>query len=248
MNLTKKQQQARDKICIPLDNLRSLDQVENRVDELKAVAGMFKIGKQLFTRFGPKVVKLVQDKDRRVFLDLKYHDIPNTVEGAAKSAADLEISIFNVHALGGKEMMEAAKSGLRKSDNSSANIIAVTILTSIDQNILNYELKIAGKTKEKVLQLSQLAAAADLSGVVCSAADLSWIKKELPDDFMFVTPGIVGPNSPESTDQKRTMTPTDAIKAGSSILVIGRGITAGETKEERIKAGKQILQNISEYI
>jgi orotidine-5'-phosphate decarboxylase len=245
MQLSEKEQLARSKVCLPLDGLYSLEDVKARIEQLHGVVGMFKVGKELFTRFGPQVVELVHQAGSEVFLDLKYHDIPNTVKGAAYAATQLGVYVFNVHASGGHEMMLAAREGAReayrKYDVRMPRIIGVTVLTSIDQPILNNELHIPGSLEDHVLTLARLAQQAELDGIVCSAADLSEIKAELPADFLYVTPGIKGPNTAAGSDQKRVMTPYNAVKDGAGILVIGRAIYGAP---DPFKAGKEVLEDI----
>ncbi len=252
INLTEKESLARSKVCLPLDGLNTLDELKARVEELSPVVGLFKIGKESFTRFGPDAVKAVKEKGGEVFLDLKYHDIPNTVKGAASAATEIGVYMFNVHASGGSAMMKAALDGANETATKLGikrpKIIAVTILTSIDQKILNEELKVNGSVEEQVLNLAQLTQKTGLDGIVCSAADLYAIKDKLPNDFMFVTPGIAGVNTPAGTDQKRVFTPANAILDGSSILVVGRAITAPKTKEERLQAGYEILQDMAKNL
>jgi orotidine-5'-phosphate decarboxylase len=249
MLLTDKEQLAKEKVCLPLDGLNSIEEVKKRIEELSSVVGLFKIGKESYTRFGPAVIELVHKYDAKVFLDLKYHDIPNTVKGAANAAANLGIYMFNVHASGGSEMMKAAMEGARKGAEESGNrvpkVIAVTILTSLDQNALNNELNIHTTVEEQVLNLAKLTLDAGLNGIVCSAADLYAIHDKLPKNFMYVTPGIKGPNTEAGKDQKRVFTPGNAVKDGSSILVVGRTITGHKTSEQRIKAGYEILKDIA---
>jgi orotidine-5'-phosphate decarboxylase len=252
IELTEKEKIARTKVCLPLDGLNTLEEVKNRVEELSPVVGMFKIGKELFSRFGPEVVNIVKSYGSEVFLDLKYHDIPNTVKGAANAATQLGVYMFNIHASGGLEMMKAAVEGADEACNNynlrKPKIIGVTILTSIDNNILANELKIPINVENQVLNLALLSKQAGLDGVVCSAADLYAIKDKLPDNFMFVTPGIKGPNTPAGSDQKRVFTPGNAVQDGSTILVIGRAITGPDTREERIKAGHEVLKDIAGFI
>ncbi len=250
-SLTEKEIEARKRVCLPLDGLNTLEEVKAMVEELSPVVGLFKIGKESFTRFGPEVVRLVHDNGAEVFLDLKYHDIPNTVKGAAKAATKLGVYMFNVHASGGSEMMKAAVAGVKEAvDESKDNcrkpkIIAVTILTSIDDEIMNTELNIPGKVEDQVLCFAQLTNASELDGIVCSAADLYAIKDKLPEDFMYVTPGIKGPNTQAGSDQKRVFTPGNAVKDGSTILVIGRAITAAE---DRVKAAKEVLADMAKEL
>jgi len=252
IELTEKEKMAREMVCLPLDGLETIEDVKVRVEELSPVVGLFKIGKESFTRFGPEVVKLVQDNGANVFLDLKYHDIPNTVKGAADAASKLGVYMFNIHASGGLEMMQAAvegaKEGALKYGTKVPKITGVTVLTSIDNDILNYQLNVPGPLPDQVLKLAQLSQQAGLDGVVCSAADLQAIKDKLPEDFMFVTPGIKGPNTPAGADQKRVFTPGNAVQDGSNILVIGRAITGHDTSEERVKAAHEVLQDMAKYL
>lgn len=252
IELTEKEKAAREMVCLPLDGLNTIEEVKARVEELSQVVGLFKIGKESFTRFGPEVVKLVQDNGANVFLDLKYHDIPNTVKGAADAASKLGVYMFNIHASGGLEMMQAAIEGARegalKYGTKVPKITAVTILTSIDNDILNRQLNVPGLLSDQVLELAKLSQEAGLDGVVCSAVDLHAIKDRLPDGFMFVTPGIKGPNTPAGSDQKRVFTPGNAVQDGSSILVIGRAITGHATSEERVKAAHEVLQDMAQYL
>jgi len=248
-SLTEKEQEARKKVCLPLDGLNTIEEVKARVEELSPVVGMFKIGKESFTRFGPDVVKLVHDNGSEIFLDLKYHDIPNTVKGAAKAATELGVYVFNVHASGGKKMMQAAVEGVNEAAEEKGlrkpKVIGVTVLTSIDKEIMNNDLNVQGEVEDQVLRLAKLANDSGLNGVVCSAADLHAIKDKLPKDFMYVTPGIKGPNTDAGSDQKRVFTPGNAVEDGSTILVIGRAITAAE---DRVQAAKEVLQDIASKI
>ena len=235
------------KICLPLDGLRTIEEVKNRIEELSEHVGMFKIGKELFTRFGPKVIGLVKESGSEIFLDLKYHDIPNTVKGASYVATMLGVYMFNVHASGGLEMMKAAVSGAKEASEKYGlrmpKIIGVTVLTSIDQEIMNNEINIPGKIEDQVLSLATLTQKAGLDGVVCSAADLHVIKDKLPDDFMYVTPGIKLADS-KKNDQKRVFTPGNAVKDGASVLVVGRAIPGFDPKEARVEAAKRVLEEI----
>lgn len=242
--LTEKEKQARKKVCLPLDNLNTLGEIKALVEELSPVVGLFKIGKETFTRFGSEAVKLVQSYGSEVFLDLKYHDIPNTVKGAAKAAAELNVAMLNIHCSGGLEMMKAAIEGVKETKNKP-KIIGVTVLTSLDKEIMNKELNIPGKVEDEVLHLARLANKAGLDGIVCSAVDLKAIKNKLPKDFMYVTPGIKGPHTKAGSDQKRVNTPGNAIKDGSTILVIGRAITAAK---DRVKAGLEVLEDIAKVL
>ena len=182
-----------------------------------------KVGKEMFTYFGPQFVKKLIDLGFDVFLDLKFHDIPNTVAKAVAAAAELGVWMVNVHASGGPEMMRKAKQALEKYGDDAPLLIAVTILTSMDEA----ELKRLGVDKtpnEQVQFLAKLAKDAGLDGVVCSAQEASVLKSTLGSEFKLVTPGI-RPAGSDKGDQKRVMTPREAIDAGSDYLVIGRPIT-----------------------
>lgn len=253
MKLTEKEQQARAMVCLPLDGLATMSDVRARVEELSPVVGLFKVGKETYTRFGPESVRAVQDYGANVFLDLKYHDIPNTVRGAADAASQLGVYMFNVHASGGLEMMQAAaegaRSGAEKYGVEIPKIAAVTVLTSIDGDILNNQLRVPGKVEDQVLNLAQLANQAGLDAIVCSAADLYAIRADLPEDFMYVNPGIKHPKTENiGSDQKRVFTPGNAVQDGSSILVIGRAITGYDTAEERVQAGYEVLEDMAKNL
>ncbi len=247
-DLTAREIQAREMVCLPLDGLHSLGDVENLVRELAPYVGLFKVGKESYTRFGPEVVELVKSLDAGVFLDLKFHDIPNTVRGAASAATELGVSIFNVHASGGSAMMGAALLGVDDAAppiGSRPKVIAVTVLTSIDRNILNEECGVAGQVEQQVLRLAKLAQATDLDGIVCSAADMHALKGELKPGFLFVTPGIKGTTTPAGEDQKRVLSPGRAVAAGSSLLVVGRAITAAG---DRTAAAREVLRDIANVL
>ena len=183
-----------------------------------------KIGKELFTRCGPGIVEQVQALGFEVFLDLKFHDIPNTVAKAVIAAADLGVWMLNVHATGGRSMMLAAREALEQRAGQRPRLIAVTLLTSMDVTDL-IEVGISATPQQMVQRLAALAQECGLDGVVCSAREAEVLKSMLGRDFQLVTPGI-RPASAEQGDQKRVMTPQQAIAAGSDFLVIGRPITA----------------------
>jgi orotidine-5'-phosphate decarboxylase len=191
------------------------------VEQLQPSLCRLKVGKELFTRCGPSLVKQLVDKNFDVFLDLKYHDIPNTVAKACAAAADLGVWMLNVHALGGEKMMIAAREALSESD--SPLLIAVTWLTSSGQSELD-ALGIKSTPQEMVSRLSAMTKQAGLDGVVCSAQEAPMLRKNLGDDFFLVTPGI-RPADANQDDQNRVVTPEKAINDGASYLVIGRPIT-----------------------
>lgn len=184
-----------------------------------------KVGKELFTRAGPFIVEALQQQGFDVFLDLKFHDIPNTTAMAVKAAAELGVWMVNVHASGGRRMMEAAGNVLSQV-NSATLLIAVTVLTSMEKSDLE-ELGISIDPALQVDRLAHLTAQSGLHGVVCSAQEAALLRSSLPKEFCLVTPGI-RPADAESDDQKRIMTPVSALQQGSSYLVIGRPITQAE--------------------
>ena len=235
---------ARKRLCLPLDGIETLEALQERVRELSPYIGLFKIGKESFTRFGPEAVRMIRAAGSDVFLDLKYHDIPATVKGAVRAAVALDVAIVNVHASGGRAMLEAAVKGL---GNSRTKLIAVTVLTSLDDAGL-HELGVQENTGEHVLRLAKLAADVGLHGIVCSAQDLAIIRQSLPSDFLYVTPGISGVGGAVGGDQKRVMTPGAALQAGSGILVAGRAITGFDTVEGRCNAAKEILADMARNV
>jgi orotidine-5'-phosphate decarboxylase len=209
------------------------------VEQLSGLVGMFKIGKQLFTAAGPGLVSEIVAAGEKVFLDLKYHDIPNTVAGAAQSAAGLGVSIFNVHALGGSEMMRAAAQATQHLQTRPA-VLGVTVLTSMNDASLA-EVGIAHKADEMVIRLANLARQSGLDGVVASPKEIRLIREQVAsEDFIILTPGI-RPLWSASGDQKRIATPAEALRDGADFIVIGRAITDG--KEPRANA-ERILEEL----
>ncbi|MFH1276385.1 MAG: orotidine-5'-phosphate decarboxylase [Candidatus Woesearchaeota archaeon] len=248
LSLTSQEEEARARLCLPLDGLDSLEALEERVAELGQVVGLFKVGLESYTQFGPLAVQAVQKYGGEVFLDLKLHDIPKTVHGAAYRAAKQGVSMFTVHTLGGVDMMKAAVEGARKGaaemGYKTPKVLGVTILTSIDQERMNQHMGVPGTVEENVLQLSRRAYEARVDGIVCSAADLQYLKPHLPVGFMKVTPGIQGSDGAVGSDQARVATPQNAIRDGSSVLVVGRAITNKDSSQQRIDAGYEILKDM----
>ena len=192
-----------------------------------------KVGMELFYAHGTKAIDLFATKDLPVFLDLKLHDIPNTVGKALLNLCSLPIFMLNVHAIGGLKMMVAAHEARLKARREDLILIAVTQLTSTSQEMLNEELKIPGELKNSVLELSKLTAQSGLDGVVCSALEVMEIKTQLGNSFKCITPGI-RPQGISSHDQVRVMTPRDALEAGSDYLVVGRAITEAADPQEAL--------------
>lgn len=192
-----------------------------------------KVGKEMFTLFGPEFVKKLVSMGFDVFLDLKFHDIPNTVAKACKAAAELGVWMVNVHASGGLEMMKAAKKAISQSSKPDTKLIAVTVLTSMDQAQLS-DVVPSVTPAQQVEKLAALTYAAGLDGVVCSAQEAVMLRKHYNSDFLLVTPGI-RPEGSDKGDQKRVMTPESAIRAGVSYLVMGRPITQAQAPVKVLK-------------
>jgi len=205
----------------------------NLIGQLDAGMCRLKIGKEMFTRLGPDFVRQVIDKGFDVFLDLKYHDIPNTVAAACEAGADLGVWMMNVHAAGGRRMMETAMERLGRLSHRPL-LIGVTILTSLSQEEIA-EIGYPGTPAENVSRLAGLAQSSGLDGVVCSPREAGQLRAERGGDFLLVTPGV-RPASAALDDQARVMTPADAVTAGSSYLVVGRPITAAADPLQALQA------------
>lgn len=185
-----------------------------------------KVGMELFYSAGPEIIKKIKEKGHRIFLDLKFHDIPNTVRGAVRSSVKHGADMMNLHAGGGIKMMEEAAEEAKKS-GKEVILIAVTQLTSTSEETMKNDLLIDRPLKETVIHYAENAKKAGLSGVVCSALEVPGIKEKLGDEFITVTPGI-RPKSSDAGDQKRIVTPEEARKLGSDFIVVGRPITSAE--------------------
>ena len=210
------------RIIIPLD--MEYTSAVSIADKLDPNICRLKVGNQLFTSSGPKIVKTLHDKGFEIFLDLKFHDIPNTVYESVRSAANLGVWMINVHASGGSKMLDASKKALEGFDKPPL-LVGVTILTSISEEILT-EIGFNNLDKQ-VKRLTKLAQRSGLDGVVCAASDASKVKQTCGESFLTVTPGI-RPKDADLNDQSRTSTPKEAITNGSDFLVIGRPITGSE--------------------
>ncbi|MFW6014214.1 MAG: orotidine-5'-phosphate decarboxylase [Candidatus Nanoarchaeia archaeon] len=225
----------KDRICVALD-LDDKENIINIVDELAGYVGFFKLN-FAFTKYGPKLIEMIKKRGGKVFLDLKFHDIPNTVEGYARMATSLGVDIFNVHASGGSLMMKSALKGAKEvaaEKNIKRPIVtAVTLLTSINLETMNSELNISGTVENQVLSLARMTQDAGLDGIVCSGQELEKIKPELKKDFFYITPGIR--TSPAKDDQKRVYTPKKAIENGSSLIVVGRDIINADNRAEAVR-------------
>ena len=210
------------KIVVALD-FDKRSKADDFVDKLDPTLCRLKVGKEMFTHFGPSFVSELVKKNFDVFLDLKFHDIPNTVAKACQAAADLGVWMVNVHASGGPKMMTLAKEGLERFGAERPLLIAVTVLTSLDQQQLT-AIGIDATPEQQVLKLAKLTHNCGLDGVVCSAQESTLLKSSISENFTLVTPGI-RPEGSAKGDQIRVMTPKQAMQAGSDYLVIGRPIT-----------------------
>ena len=218
------------KLIIALD-FKNRELALHFVKQLSPADCKLKVGSELFVAAGPDFVRQVVDLGFDVFLDLKFHDIPNTVASACKSASELGVWMMNVHASGSDKMMQAAKQALDES-NSKAKLIAVTVLTSMDQAQLN-TVNIQETPESQVKYLAKLTKNAGLDGVVCSAQEAEMLRRELGNDFLLVTPGI-RPVGSDAGDQHRVMTPIEANSVGVSYIVVGRPITQAKNPLELI--------------
>lgn len=234
--------QNKDKLIIALD-VETVDRALALVNELREVAGMFKIGSTLFTAVGPSIVKDIVGSGSRVFLDLKFHDIPHQVAGAARSAAELGVSLFTVHASGGSEMMKRASDAVaevaERNGTPKAAVLAISVLTSVDAAILS-EIGVSGSPADSVIRLVKLAEASGVDGVVASPQEVANIRANVTNpDFLVVTPGIRSAQTAD--DQRRVATPAAALSAGADYLVVGRPITGAP---DPLAAARQILKDM----
>lgn len=240
-------EKIKEKLVLALD-VESIDEAKALVKDLAPYIGTFKVGLQLFCGYGLEIINYIKEKNANFFLDVKLHDIPNTVERASYNIIKNGANFFNVHATGGIEMMKAAKKGAleacEKYGKKAPIILAVTVLTSISDEILKEELSNTKTSQDFVLSLAKNAKAAGLQGVVASAKELPLIKKELGKDFIVLTPGI-RPKWSAVNDQKRIATPTSAIQDGADYIVLGRAVTKAEN---RLEAIEKIYQEIEEGV
>ena len=208
----------KDRLIVALD-VPSLEEALDIVDRLSGAVGMFKVGNQLFTEAGPEFVRSLVARGEKVFLDLKYHDIPNTVANAVSHAANLGVSLLSVHALGGRAMLESAMSALPA---MGTRVLAITILTSHDEAAL-LEVGVRGPVSNAVCRLAMLAKEARVDGVVASPHEVGLVREACGADFLVVTPGI-RPAGAAKGDQARAATPAAAVAAGADYIVVGRPI------------------------
>jgi orotidine-5'-phosphate decarboxylase len=231
------------KIIVALD-VDTLDEAVRLVDATKAGADAYKVGSQLYARRGPEVVKQLQDHGATLFLDLKLHDIPNTVEKAAMAIAQMGVAMFTIHVSGGWDMMRAAVRGAHIGAEDAGLedpiTLGVTLLTSLDEKTLHDDLGCTRPLVEQVQHMAQMAAEAGCAGVVASAQELKPVREAVGDDVLIVTPGV-RPEWAQKHDQKRTMTPREAGNAGADYLVIGRPITGHDDPAEALRLIREEL-------
>jgi orotidine-5'-phosphate decarboxylase len=223
---------SRERLIVALD-VSSAAAAQKIVAAVGDSARIYKVGMQLYTAEGPQIVRELVASGRQVFLDLKYHDIPNTVAAAVKEATKLRVNMLTVHGAGGGRMLRAAVDAARAT-NASTMVLAVTVLTSLDQRDLEHA-GVRGSVVDQVSRMAALAIANGCHGVVASAQEAATLRAELGDDFVIVTPGV-RPVGSEHDDQARVVTPAEAIASGASYIVVGRPITeaedpAAETRE-----------------
>jgi len=221
-------------VALDLDQRNALD-LANKIDPQDC---KLKVGSELFTASGPKVIKDLKNLGFEIFLDLKFHDIPNTVKKAVEMAIEMGIWMVNVHSLGGREMLKAAYEA-KETASIKPLLIGVTILTSLDNNSIK-QVGLELSVEEQVLLLANLSKEEGLDGVVCSPSELTQLRKKLGESFLLVTPGIRSQKA-ERHDQKRTSTLTEAIKKGADYVVMGREITTNSDPNKKIK---KILETV----
>ncbi|BAY16562.1 orotidine 5' monophosphate decarboxylase [Anabaenopsis circularis NIES-21] len=221
-----------DKIIVALD-VPDLESAIALVDKLESVS-FWKVGLELFTSTGPRILEILKSRQKRIFLDLKFHDIPNTVAGACRSAARYGVDLLTIHATSGvdalKAATEAAQTGAAQAGVQPPKLIAITLLTSISARQLAFDLKIPLELPEFALEMALMAKDSGLDGAVCSPQEVAQLRQTCGHDFLLVCPGV-RPTWAEKGDQMRSLTPSQAIQAGANYLVIGRPITAAAEPE-----------------
>jgi orotidine-5'-phosphate decarboxylase len=235
---------AKSKLIVALDVSNSHDAREI-VEQLRGLVGMFKVGSQLFSAEGPAIVREIVESGEKIFLDLKFHDIPNTVAAAGVEATRLGVSIFNVHASGGVEMMTRTRDAVAdivdKEGLNKPTVIAVTVLTSSNDQTLR-EAGVDSSSEDQVVRLAKLADSSGLDGVVASPREIALIRSAVSNDnFVLVTPGVRPPGA-AADDQKRTLSPREAIAAGANYLVVGRPILKADNP---VKAAAAIVDEMA---
>lgn len=226
-------------VIVALD-VETFDRAQKLVKELSGVIRFFKVGSELFTSCGPPIVDMIRKRGGEVFLDLKFHDIPNTVASAVRTAASLNVFMCNVHAQGGRRMMEEAVR-VRDASRASMRLLAVTVLTSMNEGDLK-EIGVSERLPDHVLRLAGLAKESGLDGVVCAGTDIRSVRELGGEDFMIVTPGV-RPSWAAPQDQKRVIAPKEALGNGADFVVIGRPIIQAE---KPLEAARKVLMEIGD--
>lgn len=241
----KKKSNSKNYLIVALDTSDPNDAM-NLIYKLKNQTSFFKVGLELFSACGPEIIKKIKDEGCKVFLDGKFLDIPNTVSKAVANVVRYKIDMLNVHLTGGIHMLQLAKEALVKTAKeiniSPPKLLGVTVLTSIDENILQSDLRTQTELEEYVLHRAKVAKEANLDGIICSAHEVKKVRSEIKNNFLIVTPAI-RPSWAESNDQKRVLTPYEAIKNGADYIVVGRPITHAKDPKE---ATRRILEEIEE--
>lgn len=236
--------QGKERLIVALD-VPTMDEALALVHELKEYVGMFKVGLELFTHCGTKLLDELNRLEAQVFFDGKFHDIPNTAAAASREIGRRGVAMFNVHAQGGSEMIRAAQTAAHEAADAAKVqrpiLLAVTVLTSISQEILSSDLGITDKVDQVVARYAALAKNSGADGVVASAKEVPIIRERVGDDFVIVTPGI-RPEWASSDDQKRIVTPKQAIEMGTDYIVVGRPITRAKDRKD---AAKRIADELS---
>ena len=231
------------KIIVPLD-VPTITEAIALVDQLPEIS-FWKVGLELFVSTGPEILTQLKQRQKRIFLDLKFHDIPNTVAGACRVAARYGVDLITIHATAGKVALKAAQNaleeGAKAANKPPPKLIAITLLTSLNSRELAFDLKIPLELPEYALQMALLAQESGLAGAVCSPQEVEQLRRTCGDDFLLVCPGV-RPTWAEKGDQQRSFTPSQAIKAGADYLVIGRPITASN---DPVAALERIFEEIS---
>ncbi|MEA5580123.1 orotidine-5'-phosphate decarboxylase [Nodularia harveyana UHCC-0300] len=234
---------SNNQIIVPLD-VADLESAIALVDQLPQV-NFWKVGLELFTSSGPKILEVLKSRQKRIFLDLKFHDIPNTVAGACRGAASYGVDLLTIHATAGKDALkaatEAAQEGAAQAGVKPPQLIAITLLTSISSRQLAFDLKVPLELPEYALEMALMAQESGLNGAVCSPQEVAQLRQTCENDFLLVCPGV-RPSWADKGDQKRSLTPAQAIQAGADYLVIGRPITAAAQPE---LAWNQIVEELA---
>ncbi len=232
-----------ERIIVPLD-VPDVGDAIALVEKLPQVS-FWKVGLELFTSTGPKILQELKSRQKRIFLDLKFHDIPNTVAGACRAAARYGVDLLTIHATAGRDALKAATLGVQEGAKEAGvqppKLIAITLLTSLSSRQLAFDLKVPLELPEYALEMALMAQETGLDGAVCSPQEVEQLRKTCSEDFLLVCPGV-RPSWAEKGDQKRSLTPAQALKAGANYLVIGRPITAAVEPE---LAWKRICEELA---